>query len=85
MQTSATAQIGLIIRPHASLCKKATIHQVTTSKKVLLPGYNHLLTTGADDVHHLIITLTDARAMIKVKGNPYRWLAGGYDLEIGHF
>ena len=33
--------------------KKATIHQVTTmlatSKNVLFPGHNNLLTTGADD------------------------------------
>ena len=33
--------------------KKATIHQVTTmlatSKNVLFPGQNHLLTTGTDD------------------------------------
>ena len=33
--------------------KKPTIHQVitmlATSKNVLLSGYNHLLTTGADD------------------------------------
>ena len=26
-----------------------------------------------------------ARVIIKVKGHQYRWLAGGYDLEIGHF
>ena len=36
-----------------SLCKKATIHQVTTmlttSKNVQFPGHNHLLTTGTDD------------------------------------
>ena len=36
-----------------SLGKKATVHQVTTmlstSKNVLFPGHNHLLTTGADD------------------------------------
>ena len=36
-----------------ALRKKATIHQVTTmlatSKNVLFPGHNHLLTTGADD------------------------------------
>ena len=35
------------------LGKKSTIHQVTTmlatSKNVLFPGYNHLLTSGADD------------------------------------
>ena len=34
--------------------KKATIHQVTTmlatSKNVLFPGHNHLLTTGAGDL-----------------------------------
>ena len=33
--------------------KKATIHQVTTmldtSKHVLFPGHNHLLTTGTDN------------------------------------
>ena len=26
-----------------------------------------------------------ARAIIKVKGYQHWWLAGGYDLEIGHF
>ena len=35
-------------------CTKNTIHQVTTmlatSKNVLSPGHNHLLTTGADDL-----------------------------------
>ena len=30
----------------------------------------------------LIITWTKAREIIKVKGQQYRWLAGGYDLEI---
>ena len=34
--------------------QKAIIHQVTTmlvtSKNVLFPGHNHLLTTGADDL-----------------------------------
>ena len=36
-----------------STVQKATIHQVTTmlatSKNVLFPGHNHLLTTGTDD------------------------------------
>ena len=36
-----------------SLCKKATIQQVTTmlatSENVLFPGHNHLLTTSPDD------------------------------------
>ena len=38
----------------ATLCKKATIHQVTTmlatSKNVLFPGHNHLLTIGTDEI-----------------------------------
>ena len=58
--------------------KQATIHQLTTMlstpKNVLFPGHNHLLTTGAG-----------AWAIIKVKGHQHRWLAGGYDLEMGHF
>ena len=60
-----------------------TIHQVTamltTSKNVLFPGYNHLLTTGTDDP-----SLAGSRVIIKVKSHQYQWLAGGYDLEIGH-
>ena len=64
--------------------KKATIHQVTTmlatSKNVLFPGHKHLLTTGADDT-----LLACAQAIIKVSCHQYRWLAGGYDLQIGHF
>ena len=28
--------------------QKSTIRQVATSKNVLFPGHNHLLTTGAD-------------------------------------
>ena len=36
-----------------TLGKITTIHQLTamlaTSKNVLFPGHNHLLTTGADD------------------------------------
>ena len=65
-----------------TLHKKATIHQVTTmlatSKNVLFPGHNHLLTTGADDP---TFWLSPERQ--RVKGHQYRWLAGGYDLEIG--
>ena len=64
--------------------QKATIHQITTmlatSKNVLIPAHNHLLTTDADD--HL---LAGAQAIIKVSGHQYRWLADGYDLEVGHF
>ena len=54
-----------------SLCNKATIYQVTTmlatSKNVLFPGHNHLLTTGTDDP-----SLTGALAIIKVLGHQYR-------------
>ena len=67
-----------------TLAKKATIHQVTTmlatSENVLFPGHNHLLTIGMND-----IARAPARVIIKVLGYLYRWLACGYDLEIGHF
>ena len=59
-----------------TLCKKATIHQLTimlaTSKNVLLSGPNHLLTTSTDDP-----SLTGTRVIIKVSGQQHRWLAGG--------
>ena len=64
--------------------KNPTVDQVTTmlvtSKKVLFPGHNHLLTTGTDDP-----SLTGTWAIMKVSGHQYRWLAGGYDLDIEHF
>ena len=65
--------------------KKDTIHQVTTMlatcKNVLFPGHNHLLTTSSDGP-----SLAGTRAIIKVSGHQYWWLAGGYDaLEIRHF
>ena len=67
-----------------TLRKKATIYQVTamlaTSKNALFPGHNHLLTTGTDDP-----TLWLSPKRQRVKGHPYWWLAGGYDLEIGQF
>ena len=53
---------------------------LTTSKNVLFPGYKHLRTTGIDDP-----STTGARAIIKVSDHQYQWLAGGYDVEIGHF
>ena len=62
--------------------KKFTINQVTTmlatSKHVLFPGHNHLLTIGTDD-------LAGAQEIVKVSRHQYGWFAGGYDLEIGHF
>ena len=53
---------------------------LATSKNVLFPHHNHLLTTGSDDP-----SLAGTRAMIKVSGHQYRWLAGGYDLEMDIF
>ena len=44
-----------------------------------------MLTTRPDDPFALIIILAHMRAIIKVKGPHHRWLAGGYNLEIGHF
>ena len=43
------------------IAQKATIHQVNTllatSKNILFPGHNHLLTTGTDDLtlHRLMV------------------------------
>ena len=53
---------------------------LATSENVLFPGHNYLLTIGTDDP-----SLAGARVIIKVSGHQYQWLAGGYDLEIGHF
>ena len=43
----------------STLRKKAAIYQVTamlaTSKNVLYPGHNHLLTTSADNLHVLAL------------------------------
>ena len=52
---------------------------LATSKTVLFPVHNQLLTNGTDDP-----LLMSTRALIKVSGHQYWWLAGGYDLEIGH-
>ena len=32
-----------------------------------------------------MLATSSARAVISVKGHQYQWLAGGSDLEIGHF
>ena len=51
-----------------------------TSKNVLFPGHNNLLTTGTHDP-----SFAGSQAIIKLPAHQYRWLAGGYDLEIGYF
>ena len=65
--------------------KKNTIYQVTTmlatSKTVPFIGHNHRY--WRPDT--LTIARAPARVIIKVSGHQYWWLAGGYDLEIGHF
>ena len=53
---------------------------LATSKNVLFPGHNYLLTTGTDDP-----SLVGAQAIIKVSGHQFQWLAGRYDLEVGYF
>ena len=58
---------------------------LATSKNVLFPVHNHLLTSGADDLTLLIITLADTGTIIKVSGRQHQRLADGYDMEIGHF
>ena len=55
-------------------------HHASHLYNILFPGHNHLLTTSADDP-----SLAGTWAIIKVSGHQHRWLAGGYDLEIGHF
>ena len=47
-------------------------------------SYFQVITTSADDPT-LIIARALGRVIIKVLGHQHRWLAGGYDLEIGHF
>ena len=53
---------------------------LATSKNVLFPGHNLLLTIGVDDP-----SLPVPRVIIKASGQQYWWLTGGYDLETGHF
>ena len=52
---------------------------LATSKNVLFPGHNHMLTTGTDD-HSLAGDNQSVRS-----DHQYRCSAGGYDLEIRHF
>ena len=52
-----------------------------TSKNVLFPGHNHLLLTTNTDGPLPRWRLGNNQSV----GHQYRWLAGGYDLEIGHF
>ena len=64
--------------------KTNTIHHITTmlatSNNDLFSGHCHLLNISTDDP-----SLAFTRAINKVSGYHCQWLAGGYDLEIGHF
>ena len=82
--TPTPADCNNIIITSLYTAQKDTIHWVTTmlatSKNVLFPGHNHLLTTCTYDP-----SLAGARPIIKVSGHQYWWLTGGYDLELRHF
>ena len=52
---------------------------LATSKNILFPGHNHLLTTSTDD---LILIIARVPAS---EGSSVRVVAAGYDLEIGRF
>ena len=45
---------------------------LATSKNVLFPGHDYMLTTGTDDP-----SLAGIRVIIKVSGHEYLWLARG--------
>ena len=68
----------------STLCKKATIHQVTTmlaaTKNVLHPGHSHLLTTGTDDLCQWHLCDNES-----ARSSGPMAITGGYDLEIRHF
>ena len=69
---------------HKTLRKKTHYppgnHHANHFLKCPIPGHNHLITTGTDDP-----SLAVSQVIIKVLGPQHQWLAGGYDLEIGHF
>ena len=52
---------------------------VLTRSDLLLFVWSFLIGGGA------CVSGTGAWAIIKVLSHLYQWLAGGYDLEIGHF
>ena len=61
LSTCTEVWLSTLLLLECLLCKKSTIHQVTTmlatSKNVLLPGHNDLLTTSADDLSLLLSPL----------------------------
>ena len=70
-----------------TLGKKATIYQITTmlatSKNVLIPGNITTCKTQVGPTDDPTLWLLPEHQ--RVKDHQCRWLAGGYDLEIGHF
>ena len=66
----------LIIIFYACLCWKCLNYSFVLWKEIaFIELYTSLLA----------IFMIQTWAIIKVSGHQYRWLAGGYDLEIGHF
>ena len=56
--------------------------QVWVSTQTSMTGWPHKKPLSTMQVATI---LAGARAIIKVLGHQHWWLAGGYDLEIGHF
>ena len=46
---------------------------------------SHILQVTSMLAASKIVLFLGTRVIIKVSGHQYWWLAGGYDLEIGHF
>ena len=72
----------LWIIPYETKCYKG--HKILRLK-MHYKSENSDLTLRKQAKIHQVTTMLGARAIIKVSGHQYRWLAGGYDLEIGHF
>ena len=61
------------------ICKAPKVNSLDMKKQLLLAFLTIIILTGTDDP-----SLAGARVIIKVLGHQHWWLAGGYDLEIGH-
>ena len=65
--------------------KRPLSTMLATSKNVLFPCHNYHANHQYGWLDTLIITLAGDHAVIEVSGYPHQWLAGGCDLEKGHF
>ena len=68
------------------LFKRHTVPDARAGCLHLYQWFVRMIIAGLDAlIINLYPSLTDSRAIIKVKDNQHWWLAGGYALEIGHF